>query len=127
MNETKCLVFTLCLLLSMPVFALRCDRTLIQPGDFKEDVLEYCGDPDSVQSHYEKRANVNYADISQYNRNRRFSGNSITYGQSNYRDVEVLVEEWVYNFGSSRLRKLLRFENGRLVEVISLGKGKYHR
>ena len=129
MKRLQCMVYISCMLVSTPLFALRCGHYLVEPGDYKEDVLESCGDPDSVQTHYERRANVNHADISQYNfnRQRRLPNSSINFGQSQYRDVEIRVEEWVYNFGSSRLRKLLRFENGRLVEIISLGKGRYRR
>lgn len=129
MKRLQCLVYVGCMLVSEPLFALRCGHFLVEPGDYKEDVLESCGDPDSVQVHYEKRAVINHADISKYNFHpqRRLPNNSINIGQSQYRDVEILVEEWVYNFGSSRLRKLLRFENGRLVEIISLGKGRYRR
>jgi hypothetical protein len=96
----------------------------IQPGDRKSYVYETCGEPDYVDSHYERRGSQNYADVRQNNfsHNRRYHNNSFNYGKSHYQDVEVLVEEWVYDFGSSRLRKLLRFENGRLIEVENLGK-----
>lgn len=129
MKRLKCLVYISCMLASMPLYALRCGPYLVEPGDYKEDVLELCGDPDSIQTHYERRAVENRAAISQFNSNgqRLFLNNSFNFGQSYYRDVEVLVEEWVYNFGSSRLRKLLRFENGKLVDIISLGKRRYRR
>jgi hypothetical protein len=37
--------------------------------------------------------------------------------------VDIIVEEWVYNFGSSRLQQYLRFENGRLMEIRNLERG----
>ena len=37
--------------------------------------------------------------------------------------VDVSVETWVYNFGSTRLMQQLRFENSVLVEVIALDYG----
>lgn len=114
-----------CLLFSEPTFALRCGHSLVQVGDYKADVHDICGEPDFVDSHYERRGSVNRADVTQNNFNRnqqRFPNNSFNFGQSHYRDVEVLVEEWVYDFNNSRLRKLLRFENGRLKEVISLSR-----
>jgi hypothetical protein len=37
---------------------------------------------------------------------------------------EIQIEEWVYNFGSSRLKQYLRFENGELKEIKSLGRGR---
>ncbi|MEQ1528847.1 MAG: DUF2845 domain-containing protein, partial [Methylococcales bacterium] len=33
-------------------------------------------------------------------------------------------EEWVYNFGRSRLKQHLRFENGVLKEIRNLGRGR---
>ena len=114
-----------CLLFSGPLFALRCGHSLVKIGDYKADVYDICGEPDYVDSHYERRGSVDHADVTQNNFNRnqqRFPNNSFNFGQSHYRDVEVLVEEWVYDFNNARLRKLLRFENGRLKEVISLSR-----
>jgi Protein of unknown function (DUF2845) len=124
MYRLNWILFTLILLFSTPLLALRCGHSLVQPGDRKSYVYEICGEPDYVDSHFERRGNENYADVTQNNfgQNRRFPNNSFNFGQSHYQDVEVLVEEWVYDFGSARLRKLLRFENGRLIEVENLGK-----
>jgi Protein of unknown function (DUF2845) len=118
------IALTICLLFSSPLFALRCGHSLVQPGDRKSYVYEVCGEPDYVDSHYESRGSQNYADIRQNNfgQNRQFPTNSFKYGQSHYQNIEVLVEEWVYDFGSAKLRKLLRFENGRLIEVENLGR-----
>jgi Protein of unknown function (DUF2845) len=129
MNKLTGIAFIICLLFSTPLLALKCGRSIVNVGDYKEDVIDQCGYPDSVQSHYERRSNQNRADVSQYNFNnhRRFPSGSFNYGQSYYQDVEVLVEEWIYNFGSARLKKMLRFENGKLVEIKSLGRGRYRR
>ena len=37
--------------------------------------------------------------------------------------VQVVIEEWVYNFGSTRFMQLLIFEDGKLREVKDLGYG----
>ena len=39
------------------------------------------------------------------------------------RTVEVPIEEWFFDFGSTRFTKLLRFETGRLVSVEEGAKG----
>jgi hypothetical protein len=39
--------------------------------------------------------------------------------------VEVVVETWIYNFGPTRLMRKLRFEDGVLQDVETLGYG-YH-
>lgn len=124
MNRLTWIAFTLCLLFSAPLYALRCGHSLVQPSDYKDYVYDICGAPDYIESHYERRGNVNHADATQYNfnRHRRFPNNSFNYGQKYYEEVEVLVEEWVYDFGSARLRKLLRFENGRLKQIENLGR-----
>jgi Protein of unknown function (DUF2845) len=124
MNRLNWITFTLCLLFSAPLFALRCGHSLVQVGDYKDYVNEICGDPDNVQSHYERRGNQIRADGTQYNFNggRQFPNNSFSVGQSNYAEIEVLVEDWTYEFGSERLSKILRFENGRLIQIESLGR-----
>jgi len=113
------------LLFSTPAFAFRCQHSVIQLGDYKADVYELCGEPDSVERHIERRAAQNFSDGTQYfyNRGRKLPNGSINYGQGQYREIEVSVEEWVYNFGHSKLRKYLRFENGELTEIRNLGRG----
>lgn len=87
--------------------SLKCGRNLINLGDHKLEVLDVCGEPESVNTrtivlgntvHFPHRT----IDLQEYE--------------------EVQVEEWVYNFGSKRFRQYLRFENERLVEIKSLGR-----
>ena len=124
MNRLRLFVLSVCLLFSGQLFALRCGHLLVEPGDYREDVYDKCGEPDTIQSHYERRANLNRADNSIFNNNmnNQVPNNRFNYGQAYYQEVEVLVEEWRYDFGSSRLRKLLRFENGKLKEIVDLGR-----
>jgi hypothetical protein len=39
-----------------------------------------------------------------------------------YEGVPVYVDEWLYDLGDNRFRRLLRFENGRLRKVELVGK-----
>lgn len=112
------------LLISSPLYALRCGHSLVQVGDYKDYVIDVCGDPDNIRSHYERRGNQIRSDATQYyfNERHRFPNNSFSIGQSNYAEIEVLVENWTYNFGSERLTKFLRFENGVLMGIDSSGK-----
>jgi len=112
-------------LFSHPVFAFRCENSVIELGDYKNDVYDLCGEPESVERHMERRAAQNFSDGTQYffNRGRKFPQSSINYGQGQSIEVEVWVEEWVYNFGHSKFRKYLRFENGILMEIRNLGRG----
>lgn len=36
---------------------------------------------------------------------------------------EVLIEEWTYNLGSHRLMRLVRLENGIVIDIRHLGYG----
>ncbi|MDD5579386.1 MAG: DUF2845 domain-containing protein [Methylobacter sp.] len=103
-------VLLLGLLFSNAAFALRCGHSLVDVGDYKDEVYAKCGEPDSIETrtkiegttfHHPRRT----LDLQQYE--------------------EILVEEWIYNFGSSRLKQYLRFENGRLVEIKDIGRGHY--
>lgn len=100
------LILGLCCLDS--AFAMRCGHNLVGVGDRKSDVLNLCGEPDSIETHTEivaKTLRYPYRtlDIQHYE--------------------EIQVEEWLYNPGPSRFKQYLRFENGVLKEVKSLGRG----
>ena len=94
------------------IHALRCGRDLVLLGDYKDDVIARCGEPDSIETrtkimgstlHHPHRT----LDIHEYE--------------------EIQIEEWLYNFGPSRLQQYLRFENGQLKEINSLGRGRLSR
>jgi hypothetical protein len=118
MKQVGLLILLLCLLFSDTAFALRCGHNLVKLGDHKKDVYAVCGEPESIDTHIERRGNRNSSGILQRN-----SNNALGYGQSQYNEIEVSVEEWIYNFGHTRLRHYLRFENGRLTEIENLGRG----
>lgn len=88
--------------------ALRCGRKLIQIGDYKSEVLDKCGEPDSIE---ERRA---------------IRGTRLRhpYGALELdRFDEVLIEEWVYNFGPRKFQQLLEFEDGELKKIRNLDYG----
>ena len=89
-------------------YGMRCGHKLIELGDYKEKVLELCGEPEFVERRSKLAGSTLYfphrtLDIQQYE--------------------EIKIEEWVYNFGHSRLKQYLRFENGELKEIKTLGRG----
>ncbi|MDI1230027.1 MAG: DUF2845 domain-containing protein [Methylobacter sp.] len=105
-STTWILVLSLCSFNALS--AMRCGQKLINLGDYKGYILAQCGEPESVETrtkivgstlHHPRRT----LDIHEYE--------------------EIQIEEWVYNFGSYRLQHYLRFENGILKEIRSLGKG----
>ncbi|MDD5273802.1 MAG: DUF2845 domain-containing protein [Methylovulum sp.] len=125
MQPSKLLLLSLCLLASQTAFALRCGHHLVELGNSKNDVVYKCGEPYSIDSHIERRSVSHYANEAQY------LGDGITLypntathiGLQQYAEVDVVVEEWVYDFGRRRLQQYLRFENGRLKDMKTLDRG----
>jgi hypothetical protein len=108
MKQVKLLIFLLSLFFSNAVLALRCGHSLVDIGNFKNDVYAKCGAPESIDTRLKiigSRVHFPYRtlDIDQYE--------------------EVEVETWIYNFGPVRFQQYLRFENGVLVEIKTLGRG----
>lgn len=94
--------------LAAPAHALRCDGELVTEGDHAFQVQRRCGEPDMTRQWVVYRAV------------------SLIPGTVPLRDeviVPVVVEEWLYNFGPHRFERLLRFENGRLTDIETLGYG----
>jgi hypothetical protein len=121
MKRSRLLIISLCLLFSHPVFALRCGRALVDLGSYKEDVIDQCGEPESINTHIEIRGVSD-----RFGARIPSSPGTIKFGQQNWREIEVVVEEWIYDFGPRRFRQSLRFENGRLTDIKDLGRGRYH-
>lgn len=114
----------LSLMVSHSAFALRCGPYVINEGMYRGEVYGKCGPATSVESHIERRSTGNIIQNQQfYGGQRNALPNSFGYGQSNAVEVEVVVDEWVYNFGPSRLQQYLRFENGKLMEIRNLSRG----
>jgi len=119
MKLSKLVLMFLCILLSHPAFALRCGRALVDIGDYKEDVIDKCGEPEYIDTHIELRGVIDRFGA----RTRPSPETSINLGQQHFTEIEVVVEEWIYDFGRRRFQKRLRFENGRLTEIKDLGYG----
>ena len=102
--------FALLLLLlaaSVPAHAFRCGTRIISRGDHASKVLEFCGEPDSIQSRLAQRSFV--ADV----------GHVFLPGFAE----DVWIEEWTYNLGSNRLMRLVRLENGIVADIRHMGYG----
>jgi hypothetical protein len=123
MKPSEFILLFLMLFISAPSFALRCGHDLVDLGDNQEDVIDKCGEPESIDTHIERRRTGNYANIGHYGNGQRRPRTSFGYGQNNFVEVDVVVEEWIYDFGRRRLQQYLRFENGKLKEIKALGRG----
>lgn len=96
------------LLVATDANAMRCGHQLVQQGDYKLDVLERCGEPDSV----ERRTAVRGSRL-------RHPQGALEIDQ--FQEVEI--EVWIYNFGPRKLKQLLEFEDGVLKSIRSLDHG----
>lgn len=102
-----------------PTSALRCGAYLISVGDSASKVLDRCGEPSNVEAWEEEFIKRDYY--------RPFT-NDLTLPET-YRDPLFVkekrrIEEWEYNFGSTRFIYYLRIENGR-VRRITMGEYGY--
>ncbi|MBM0104477.1 DUF2845 domain-containing protein [Steroidobacter sp. S1-65] len=96
---------------AMPAHAdgMRCGGRLIRDGDARAEVRAFCGEPADVQTRTILRRPF-------YN----VSGRLVYFGDGL---VEVPVETWTYNFGPNKLMRRVRFVDGIVEEVETLGYG----
>ncbi len=87
---------------------------LVSSGDNMHEVLNKCGDPDSAGQRVEKRTRKE--------RVRRWVG-GVSEEITEEREVEVVLDEWVYDLGPRRFIRTVTFENGRVVYVEAGQKG----
>ncbi|MBB2487589.1 DUF2845 domain-containing protein [Mitsuaria sp. WAJ17] len=100
--------------------AFRCNTWVIDPGLRKAEVLGKCGNPFAQDQRTEYR--VVRARETVWSRPVN-GGPPVQTAVEVERQVPVVIEEWVYNFGPHLFMQALRFENGTLVEVRDLGYG----
>ncbi len=99
-----------------PAGAMYCGVNVINEGLSKFEVLQRCGPPAYSDTVYEARLAIPNTTIP-----RPLVGSTLA---SPYPGLQqVAVDEWVYNFGPTQFMPQLIFENGRLIEIRSLGYG----
>ncbi len=109
-----------------PALALRCGHKLVSEGDYIEEVRVRCGDPVAIDTYtiLRERRILYPGHYSLTKLNYPHFDNRANYAAINRSiQVEIIVEEWVYNFGPHRLMRRLHFENGILREIVELGHG----
>lgn len=112
------LILALCL--PLDAWAMRCGTALINKGDSQAKVLAKCGEPVTRSSRYALRSGtyVKESGLEVDGADGTESGRYYAYGRS-----EVLVEEWVYNFGPNQFMRQVTFANGIVEDVKTLGYG----
>jgi hypothetical protein len=97
-------MFLFFILLSSSSFGgFRCNGELISEGDLKVEVFARCGTPTWIER-WVVEYSVRLSPIQRYR-------------------VYINVEEWYYNLGPNKLIRILRFENGILVDIRDDGYG----
>ncbi|HEY4367878.1 MAG TPA: DUF2845 domain-containing protein [Steroidobacteraceae bacterium] len=91
--------------------AMRCGNRLVTDGDTRSKVQELCGDPTEVQTHSILRRPQFWLNGRLY-----FSGDGFE---------EVPVEVWTYNLGPYQLMRRIKFVDGLIDQIETLGYG-YH-
>jgi hypothetical protein len=89
--------------------ALRCGTRLVSEGDTRVQVEARCGVPADIIRRTRFAAPV----IWRHGRPYRVG----------YGEIEIVVEEWTYNLGPHRFMRRVRFEDGVVVAVDTLGYG----
>lgn len=93
------------ILVSVPSSAasLRCGNQLVSDGDSKLEVEMKCGPPAAKDSRTESQS---------------------VFERGAVRTIVKTIDEWTYNFGSTQLMQVVVFENGKVTDVKSAGRGK---
>lgn len=105
------ILLTLMLLAGVPSLvmaeSIRCGSQIIERGSSSAELSEYCGDPVQVSKYTALGGDG------------RAGRNGVITNSSG--DIEV--EIWTYNFGPNQLMERVRIENGKVVQIDSLGYG----
>jgi hypothetical protein len=105
-------------LVTTPAHAFRCGNKIVTKDMHEMQVRRACGAPTTMRNIGRTLRSINIPIESNYGSSwslRHFPG----YGISQ----EVVVTEYVYNFGPRKLMRRLLFEGGVLVSVETLGYG----
>lgn len=97
--------------------SFRCKGRIISIGDYKTRVLDLCGEPKHSEQ-WEEWHYIKDEDIYRKRDDKRYYGEFPVKIQRLYR-----MERWVYDFGSTRFKRYLRFRNNELIHIETGDKG----
>ena len=103
------LVLGILLAASAHADSMRCGNRLVSDGDPRSMVLELCGEPTEVQT----RSILRRPQV-RLNGRLYFSGNGFE---------ELPVEIWTYNLGPYQLMRRIKFVDGLIEQIETLGHG----
>ncbi|MBR7801544.1 DUF2845 domain-containing protein [Undibacterium fentianense] len=104
--------------------AFRCNNYVVDVGMHKVEVMQKCGVPAAREQRTERRRiGLRQASPTLPYSVNQYSGDTRT-GLEFEREIDIQLEEWVYNFGPQRFMQLLTFEDGRLKKIQELSYGQ---
>ncbi len=112
-------VAVLLMLLATPAQAFRCGNKMVREDMHEQQVLVACGEPTTVRYLGTAVRNV-------YVPPRRIWTHGVSreiYSRYGYFTEEVVITEYVYNFGPRKFMRRLLFEGGVLVSIEKIGYG----
>lgn len=99
--------------------SVRCGDQLASTGASRYEVRATCGEPDDARQWVERRTVMQQLPGPCVS----VQGRTVC-GKSVAAIVEVIVDEWTYDFGQNRFIHFLKFEDGRLIGISNGGYGK---
>jgi hypothetical protein len=105
------------LFVSSPAYGFRCGNRIVAEDMHEAEVRRACGAPTTMRHIGSALRNVNVPI------QRRNGGWTTQYFPGYNLAQEVIITEYVYNFGPRKLMRRLVFEGGILVSIESLGYG----
>ena len=110
------------LLLSESAHAFRCGTKIVRDGMHEQQIIAICGQPTSVRYLGHTIRAFDYGS--------RVGHGGLTYYRSpgfGHLATEVVVTEFVYNFGPRKLMRRLIFEGSVLVSIETIGYGFHEK
>lgn len=91
---------------------LSCKGRIVSTGDSRYEVKAVCGEPDDASQRVEYRTVRGRVS----GPCRRVDGKVIC-SDTREQVIEVVIDEWIYDFGRNRFIEYLTFEQGKLVSI----------
>lgn len=98
---------------------MRCGNRLVSKGDTQYKVRSVCGDPDATDRRVITRRERRRVNGPCYRDDR----GHVRCEQSAEVAVDVVIDEWTYDFGTQRFVHHVIFEDGHLIRVVTGGYG----
>jgi hypothetical protein len=117
-SAVTALLAAVLLLAANPALAFRCGGKLVRDGMHEQQVIAACGEPTSVR-------HLGHT-IRAYDYRFRLRNPGRIYYRTpgvGHFATEVIVTEFIYNFGPRKLMRRLIFEGSVLVEIETIGYG----